>query len=81
MRIMEENTSTKKEILKISQKFIEDWNQSPNMAFIAGQLRPAISMERVRQLLVELEKDGVIKRLPGKRYYAGFKIINIKKLK
>jgi len=65
----------KQNILILSAKFIADWGGSPSMGFIAGRVRPLVTVARIAQALEDLEKDGFIERLPGKKYHKGFRVI------
>ena len=68
----EELSQLKKDILLISAKFIDDWNISPGMGFLAGVIKPMVSVERIRQALMDLEKEGFIKRTKKDKYYKSF---------
>jgi hypothetical protein len=72
--IIEETVVTRKQVLEISSKFLKDWGKSPSMGFIAGQIRPIVTVERVRQIIRGLEAEGIIERIPGNKYYKGFTI-------
>lgn len=65
---------TRTQVEEIIIKFMRDWNQSPSMGFIAGQIRPIVTVERVRQILLQLEKEGFIDRIKNNKYYKGFKL-------
>lgn len=66
--------STRTQIENIVVKFMQDWGQSPTMGFIAGQIRPIVTVERVRQILQDLEKEGFIERNKKAKYFKGFNL-------
>lgn len=76
--IIEEAVVTRKQVLKISKKFLKDWGKSPSMGFIAGQVRPLVSVERIRQIIRDLEREGIIERISGNKYHKGFIIKDLK---
>ena len=70
-----EENPLKGQILEMTTRFAKEWGKSPSMGFLAGQTRPKVSLERIRQMLVMLEKEGRIKRYKGDSYHRGFEVL------
>lgn len=76
-----EKISVEDQVLEISKKFIKDWGHSPSMGFIAGQIRPVVSLEAVRQTLIKLEMKNKVRRIKmgeSEGYYTQFEILEEK---